>query len=133
MLNRRPRRQMHQMNVVPYIDVMLVLLVIFMVTTPMFSSGVIDVPSVSHSQALDSVPIEVIVDGPGHILLKMPAKTLTVSSLKQLSVVLRPWVGTDHPFAISARQDMQYADVLQVADALHSAGIKRVALTVKQR
>ena len=46
MLNRRPRRSMSQMKVVPYIDVMLVLLVIFMVTTPMFSPGVVNLPSV---------------------------------------------------------------------------------------
>ncbi len=45
MLNRRPRRSMSQMNVVPYIDVMLVLLVIFMVTTPMFSPGVVNLPA----------------------------------------------------------------------------------------
>ena len=65
MLKRRPRRQMNQMNVVPYIDVMLVLLVIFMVTAPMFTPGVINVPSVSQAATVDVRPLEVTVSADG--------------------------------------------------------------------
>jgi len=132
MLNRRPRRQINQMNVVPYIDVMLVLLVIFMITTPMFTPGVIDVPSVSKARTPDVQPVEVILDGSGVITVKTSEKTLTYPSAAELEAAVGQLGQSDQPFAISAAQDMKYADVLKVADALHKAGIQRVALTVKQ-
>jgi biopolymer transport protein TolR len=132
MLNRRPRRQINQMNVVPYIDVMLVLLVIFMITTPMFSPGVIDVPSVSKARTPDVQPVEVILDGSGSITLKTADSTRTFASAEELEAAVGQLGQSEQPFAISAAQDMKYADVLKVADSLHKAGIRRVALTVKQ-
>lgn len=132
MLNRRPRRQINQMNVVPYIDVMLVLLVIFMVTTPMFTPGVIDVPSVSRARAPDTQPVEVELDGSGTIRVRTGDQLLSYPSVDQLRTAAPGLAHGDTPFAISAAQDMKYADVLKVADVLHQAGIKRVALTVKQ-
>jgi biopolymer transport protein TolR len=133
MLNRRPRRLINQMNVVPYIDVMLVLLVIFMITTPMFTPGVIDVPSVSMARALEVQPVEVVLDGSGAIILKTADNTLHVADLAQLALTVAPMAQGKQPFAISASQDMKYGEVLKVADVLHKAGILRVALTVKQR
>ncbi|BEV72452.1 MULTISPECIES: biopolymer transporter ExbD [unclassified Paludibacterium] len=132
MLNRRPRRQINQMNVVPYIDVMLVLLVIFMITTPMFTPGVIDVPSVSQARTPDVQPVEVELDSSGNITLKGADKTQTFTSVDALTAAASTMAQNDQPFAISAARDMKYEDVLKVADALHKAGIKRVALTVKQ-
>jgi len=132
MLNRRPRRQINQMNVVPYIDVMLVLLVSFMVTTPMFTPGVIDVPSVSRARAADVQPVEVILNGPQQIVVKTADKSSSFSSVAALQAAAPQLVQGDVPFAISASREMKYADVLAVADALHKAGIRRVALTVKQ-
>ena len=61
-----PRRSMSQMNVVPYIDVMLVLLVIFMVTTPMFSPGVVNLPSVGKAAQVESEPVQVLIDAQGN-------------------------------------------------------------------
>lgn len=89
MLNRRPRRQMNQMNVVPYIDVMLVLLVIFMVTAPMFTPGVIDVPSVSEAPAIDVRPLEVTVDAAGKIELVDGEQKTRVDSLDDLASQLQ--------------------------------------------
>lgn len=133
MLNRRPRRQMNQMNVVPYIDVMLVLLVIFMVTTPMFSPGVVDVPSVSHARTMDAHPVEIVMDRPDHIVIRGGTQPdVAVASPDLLIERVREMAANDQPFAISASQELKYADVIRVADALHKAGIKRVALTVKQ-
>ncbi len=60
---RRPRRLMNEINVVPYIDVMLVLLVIFMVTAPMIQTGSIDLPSVGKSQQPPVAPLEMIDQG----------------------------------------------------------------------
>ncbi|MBV8678851.1 MAG: biopolymer transporter ExbD [Aquitalea sp.] len=136
MLNRRPRRQMNQMNVVPYIDVMLVLLVIFMVTAPMFTPGVIQVPSVSQAAALDVPPLEVVVEAGNKVHIKDGDKSIAVESdaldalAQQVASLL---AGADRPVAISADKDLKYAEVVSVADALHKAGIKRVVLTVKQQ
>ncbi|WP_089082876.1 biopolymer transporter ExbD [Aquitalea magnusonii] len=134
MLNRRPRRQMNQMNVVPYIDVMLVLLVIFMVTAPMFTPGVIQVPSVSQAAALDVPPLEVVLDAGDKLQIKDGDKVTAVESRSTLAAqVAAMLAGADRPVAISADKDLKYADVVSVADDLHKAGIKRVALTVKQQ
>ena len=134
MLNRRPRRQMNQMNVVPYIDVMLVLLVIFMVTAPMFTPGVIQVPSVSQAAALDAPPLEVVLDAGDKLQIKDGDKVTAVESRSTLAAqVAGMLAGADRPVAISADKDLKYADVVSVADDLHKAGIKRVALTVKQQ
>ncbi|MCD4502553.1 biopolymer transporter ExbD [Chromobacterium piscinae] len=133
MLNRRPRRQMNQMNVVPYIDVMLVLLVIFMVTAPMFTPGVIDVPSVSEAPAIDIRPLEVTVDAAGKIELVDGEQKTRVDSLDDLASQLQALAGAgQRPVAISADANLKYAEVVKIADRLHQAGIKRVALTVKQ-
>jgi biopolymer transport protein TolR len=56
----------------------------------------------------------------------------TVASADELADLVRGMAANDQPFAISASQELKYADVIKVADALHKAGIKRVALTVKQ-
>ena len=132
MLNRRPRRLKNEMNVVPYIDVMLVLLVIFMITTPMFKPGVIDVPTVSKAHSLDTPPVEVDVDGRGSIQVKGQDLALRFDSVAALQKGISQLGDLRQSFAISAASDMMYADVLKVADALHKAGVQRVALTVKQ-
>jgi biopolymer transport protein TolR len=132
MLNRRPRRQMNQMNVVPYIDVMLVLLVIFMVTTPMFTPGVIDVPSVSQAAALDVQPIQVNVDANGALKLEADGKATPLANKDELIARLRALNAAERPVAITADRNLKYAEVVEIADDLHKAGIKRVALTVKQ-
>ncbi|CUA83635.1 MULTISPECIES: biopolymer transporter ExbD [Gulbenkiania] len=132
MLNRRPRRQMNQMNVVPYIDVMLVLLVIFMVTAPMFTPGVIEVPSVSKAPALAQKPVEVAIDASGAMTVRVGETSRPVESVDTLAETLRTVRTDDAPVVISAHRDLKYADVVRVADALHMAGINKVALTVKQ-
>ncbi|MBN3006261.1 biopolymer transporter ExbD [Chromobacterium alkanivorans] len=133
MLNRRPRRQMNQMNVVPYIDVMLVLLVIFMVTAPMFTPGVIEVPSVSQAASIDTRPLEVTVDAQGKIQLIDNDRKTDVASVADLAAQIQTLGAAERPVAISADANLKYAEVVQIADKLHQAGVKRVALTVKQQ
>ena len=71
----RQRRLMNQINVVPYIDVMLVLLVIFMVTAPMIQTGDIDLPSVGKANTQPPVaPLEVIVRADGGLALRDRSK-----------------------------------------------------------
>lgn len=134
MLNRRPRRQINQMNVVPYIDVMLVLLVIFMVTAPMFTPGVITVPSVSKAAAIEVKPLEVAVTASGQISLNDNGQKQPVSSVDTLGDQIKQMIDVEtRPVVISADANLKYSDVVKIADVLHLAGVKRVALTVKQR
>src|SRR5690625_5492288 len=68
---RRNRRQKNEMNVVPYIDVMLVLLVIFMVTAPMITPGIIDLPTVGEASEVAATPIEGQVDEEGLLAVRL--------------------------------------------------------------
>src|SRR5512143_2912937 len=70
MIPRRPSRTMSQINVVPYIDVMLVLLVIFMVTAPFINPSQVQLPSVSKSSEAPAEPIEVTVRRDGSLMLR---------------------------------------------------------------
>ena len=70
MSGRRPRKQMNQINVVPYIDVMLVLLIIFMITAPLINPGQVELPSVAKSQSVPVEPIEVTIRADGKLRLR---------------------------------------------------------------
>ena len=70
MNSRRPRKQMNQINVVPYIDVMLVLLIIFMITAPLINPGQVELPSVAKSQSVPVEPIEVTIRANGALRLR---------------------------------------------------------------
>ena len=68
-MRRRPRKAMAEINVVPYIDVMLVLLIIFMVAAPLIQPGQIDLPSVGQALNPTVAPLEVRIRKDGTILL----------------------------------------------------------------
>jgi len=70
----RQRRLLNEINVVPYIDVMLVLLVIFMVTAPMIQTGSVDLPSVGKSSQPPVAPLEVIIKADGSLSLRDRAR-----------------------------------------------------------
>src|SRR6187431_1921299 len=67
---RGGRRLMNEINVVPYIDVMLVLLVIFMVTAPLITPGVVDLPSVGKSSVAPVSPLEVVIREDASIIVR---------------------------------------------------------------
>lgn len=140
LLTRRNRSLMSQMNVVPYIDVMLVLLVIFMVTTPMFSPSAIQVPRVDHTEAQVSTkqPIEITITEKSQIELinrNEQKETIAVGHPQAFNTI-KIWashlVDKTQPIAISADKNQRYNDVLQVVAALHAGGAKKVALTVQK-
>lgn len=120
------------MNVVPYIDVMLVLLVIFMVTTPLFTPGLVDVPSVSRARAPEQKPIQVLVDKDGAYALTLDGDkdTKPYASLNELIAAIKALGDQERTVALEADQNLKYKDVIKVADELHKQGIKKVALTV---
>ncbi len=132
---RRSRRAINQINVVPYIDVMLVLLVIFMVTAPFINPGQVELPSVGHSGQAPVAPLEVIVKRDGSLWLRdraLPDHTERVPEERLAQLVAeRLERHRDRPVVISADKDVRYEAVMQVMDALRRAGMPRVGLLVK--
>ena len=85
----RGRRTINEINMVPFIDVMLVLLIIFMVTAPMLTPGMIDVPSVGKGKNVPKVVAQVIVNKDGSLQLKTPDATRTVTQREVGDAALR--------------------------------------------
>ena len=132
---RRPRKAMHNINVVPYIDVMLVLLVIFMITAPFINPSQVELPSVSKSAAAPTTPLEVMIKVDGSLLLRdrggnEEGTPVPAAGLAQ-AVRARHQARPDQPVVISADKDVRYEMVMRVMDALQGLGIARVGLLVK--
>ncbi|HNA30161.1 MAG TPA: protein TolR [Thiobacillaceae bacterium] len=135
MIPRRARRAMNQINVVPYIDVMLVLLVIFMVTAPFINPTQVELPSVGKSAAAPTAPLEVVVRADGTLLLRdrgngEPGEAVPETGL-EAAVRARMKVRPGQPMVISADKNVRYEAVMKVMDALQSLGVGRVGLLVK--
>ena len=128
------RRSMNEINMVPFIDVMLVLLIIFMVTAPLITTGVVDLPSVGKSQQRPSSVIEVIVGTDEKLRLKVDNQDATPVALPQLAARVREKQAgnSDVPVVISADKSVRYESVVRVMDTLQRAGVRRVGLSVKQ-
>lgn len=134
MKRRLRRNEIHShMNVVPYIDVMLVLLVIFMVTAPMFTPGVINLPSVGKAAQVTKQPIEINIAADGVYTLARDNKITPVTSLDELVNKVVAMSQDDTPVVVAADKQVQYDKVINVVDRLYSSGIKKVALVVKQK
>lgn len=132
--SRRGRRLKNDINVVPYIDVMLVLLVIFMVTAPMITPGLIELPTVGQASEIPSKPVEVQIDKEGEISLRLRdsgAEFTTVQESALLSEV-RSRMEPDSPVVISADGRVPYETVMKIMDELRSNGITRLGLLVDQ-
>ena len=134
----RSRRLMNQINVVPYVDVMLVLLVIFMVTAPLVNPGVVDLPSVGKSSQPPAMPLEVIVRRDQTLMLRERDKGRAderAVSTAQLVAALRERQrkNPDQPVVISADKDVRYESVLEVMDMLQQNQVRKVGLLAKPR
>ncbi len=129
---RRKRRAMAQMNVVPYIDVMMVLLVIFMVTAPMMTPGVVDLPSVAKSRQVPLQPIQVTIHQNGQMDVRDGAHgSLDGSvSLSDLTDIIRSRQADnpDQPVVIAADKNVRYDAVMKVMSLLQKNQVKRVGL-----
>jgi biopolymer transport protein TolR len=130
----RGRRSMNEINMVPFIDVMLVLLIIFMVTAPLITTGVVDLPSVGASQQRPQKVIEVIVGSDEKLRVRVDQAEPAAVALSQLVARVREQQGgnAEVPVVISADRSVRYESVVRVMDALQRAGVKRVGLSVKQ-
>ena len=124
----KKRRLMNQINVVPYIDVMLVLLVIFMVTAPMTNPGVVDLPKVGQSLKQQVAPIVISIrkDASTEIKGKKYKKDDLLAYIK-VSLDKNP----EQSVVIAADKKVQYQEVIIVMDLLKQNAINKVGLLLK--
>jgi len=130
----RRRRTMNEINMVPFIDVMLVLLIIFMVSAPLITTGVVDLPSVGKAKQRPASVVEVIVGSDEKLKIRVDQKEPEPLTLPQLPArVKQAQAGNDEtPVVISADKSVKYEQVVRVMDSLQRAGVQRVGLSVKQ-
>jgi len=135
--NRRPRRFMNQINVVPYIDVMLVLLIIFMVTAPLINPGQIELPSVGQSLKPPVAPLEVEIRKDNSLHLRDLEKSNTARKVSREELVdavrKQQERNPEQAVVISADKSVRYEEVLKVMDVLQSNQVKKVGLLAKPR
>ena len=130
----RGRRTISEINMVPFIDVMLVLLIIFMVTAPLIAPSLINLPSVAKADKQPDQVMQVIVGKDEGLDLKMENKTVRLTPDAVVAAVVqaqsaRP-PGTS-AVVISADRDVRYEVVVKLMDKLQQAGVQRVGLSVQ--
>ena len=127
----RERRLKNEINVVPYIDVMLVLLVIFMVTTPMMTTGSVNLPEAGTSPLTPDKFVRVQVKADGALsIFEADGKERPVKGLKELKSELLSLKAADDqmPILIAGDQEATYKKVIEVLDEAKRAGFQRVGL-----
>jgi len=134
----RKRGPMHEINIVPYVDVMLVLLVIFMVTAPLITPAVIDLPTVDKASAPRIVPLEVYVKADRSLVVRQRDNAGAIVSERtvsqpELASVLKGMKGrnADLSVLVGGDKNARYETVLQVMDELRKQGVQKVGLQVK--
>lgn len=132
--SRRSRRLKNDINVVPYIDVMLVLLVIFMVTAPMITPGIIELPSVGQASEVQSKPLEVQVEEDGSVSLRVRDAGAEFEKISTDNLVneVQSRLTADTPVVIAADGRVPYETVMKIMDQLRGSGIQRLGLLVDQ-
>ena len=127
------RRTINEINMVPFIDVMLVLLIIFMVTAPLITTGVVDLPSVGASSKRPEHVVELVVGSDERIKLRVDGKDGAPVALRDIAArVGEAQAGNAAtPVVISADKNVKYEAVVKLMDTLQRAGVQRVGLSVK--
>lgn len=131
----RTRKQVAQINVVPMIDVMLVLLVIFMVTAPFINPGQVELPSVGKTAQTPAQPLEVIIKESGEYQLRNRAvgsevRTVSKSALAGEVAALHRAL-PDQPVVIAADKNVRYEEVMHTMSVLQNAQISRIGLLAR--
>ena len=131
---RRGRRAIAEMNMVPFIDVMLVLLIIFMVSAPLITIGTVDLPSVGKAAQRPTRVVEVIVGVDEKLKLKLDNGDAQPTTLPRLGAAVKALQAGDAqvPVVISADKAVKYEAVVGVMNELQKKGVQRVGLSVKQ-
>ncbi len=137
MARRAKRQLMNEINVVPYIDVMLVLLIIFMVTAPMINHGQIELPQIGKSLATPAVPLEVIIQADGSLSLRDRAISSTEQSVSQNQLIeaikQKQAQNAEQPVVIAADKNVRYEEVIKVMDVLQQNQVQKVGLLAQQK
>ena len=128
------RRTINEINMVPFIDVMLVLLIIFMVTAPLITTGLVDLPSIGKSRQKPDHVIEVVVAADESVRVRVDGKDAQAVPLRSLAARVRDVQGGDAntPVVISADKAVKYEAVVKVMDTLQRAGVQRVGLLLNK-
>ena len=126
------RRLMADINVVPYVDVMLVLVVILMVAAPFVNPGLVELPTVAKAGLQKEIPVRVVVRSDGRISLYDGARETTVQKAGLAAAVRQEQQGKQiTPVVIEADSKVDYKTVIGVMSELQKAGIERVGLSLK--
>jgi biopolymer transport protein TolR len=126
------RRGIHEINMVPFIDVMLVLLIIFMVTAPLMAPGLVDLPSVGQASKQPDQVIQIELLDNDSLRLKIENQTRTLA-LEEVLIAVRQAqaVVPQSAVVISADKNIRYEAVVKLMDALQRAGVVRLGLAVQ--
>lgn len=134
---RAKRRLMNEINVVPYIDVMLVLLVIFMITAPLISPGQIELPQIGKSLTPPVAPLEVIIKADGSLRLHDRATSggeQKVSRTELVDAIKRKQAqNAEQAVVIAADKSVRYEEVTNVMDILQQQQVKKVGLLARPK
>ena len=137
MIARRPRKQMNQINVVPYIDVMLVLLVIFMITAPLINPGQVELPQLSKSLTPPVAPLEVTIKADRKLLLRDLDRSQSERAVTRDELVAavksKQAQNPEQAVVIAADKNVRYEEVMNVMDILQQNQVKKVGLLAKPR
>lgn len=135
MSRMRPRRLKSEINVVPYIDVMLVLMIIFMVTAPMVQPGAIELPSVGKSSSPPVAPIEITVKADETLSMRdklLGGAEVTVGPMELAGMLREAQTrNPDQAVLIAGDRNVKYEAVLRVMDELQRAQISKIGLLVQ--
>ncbi len=139
----RGRRTINEINMVPFIDVMLVLLIIFMVTAPLITPSMIDLPSIGKAGRQPDQVFQIIIGKNERLELKTKdgTKPVTLTNVAQIVKQMQASGQTNtgdntnntsnSAVVISADRNIKYEQVVKVMDTLQRAGIQRVGLSVQ--
>ncbi len=134
---RGGRRLINQINVVPYIDVMLVLLVIFMITAPLINPGQIELPQVGKTSDPPVAPLEVSIHTDQSLWLRDREKSAAERKVTRDELIQairqKQAQNPQQAVVIAADKDVRYAAVLEVMDMLQQNQVKKVGLLAKPR
>lgn len=138
MIQRRSKRRlMNEINVVPYIDVMLVLLIIFMITAPLMHPGQIELPEIGKSSIPPVEPLEVIIAIDGGLTLRDRTGVGGEQKVNRTQLVeairAKQAQNAEQPVVIAADKNVRYEEVIQVMDLLQQYQVKKIGLLTKPK
>lgn len=126
---------MSDINVVPYIDVMLVLLVIFMITAPLINPGQIELPQVGKSLAPPVMPLEVVIKADGRLTLRDRTTTADGQEVSHQQLIAaikqKQTKNVEQPVVIAADKNVRYEEVIKVMDILQQQQVRKVGLLAR--